>query len=222
MGYSMIICQLADHLLIRGHAVGSIQYSTTLGQRVGLATYDRAATGWLVDHVKALLNSSGGGDVVLVADHDSIGRYPDDARLVRALYSVGDPVLSAAVDRMLKGENAAAEDLLAWFWEESRELPPAGIASLKGCVAKSGVTSSQWAAARKALHCHRALSWLALVAPDAADDEGCRTAVELLAHTDPVTLDDHQAVRSWLDVFQAPEADAFQRFCLGYERTKPA
>lgn len=219
MGYSVIICQRADHLLIKNHAAATVQYSTSLGQRVGLATYDQADTAWLVRHVDSLLEQAGPGDVVFVADHDTINRYPGDSSLVRAEYTIGDTALSGAVRRVLNNEDSAISELLAWFWAESRDLPPAGIASLTGCVAKSGVSASLWTLARQGPHIRRALRWFSLLAPNAAQEEGCQLAAELLSRTDPVSLADHQKVQSWLNGFEPPEAAVFQRFCLGHDWT---
>ncbi|HEU4922697.1 MAG TPA: hypothetical protein VFT23_06465 [Burkholderiales bacterium] len=221
MSATIIICQAVDHQLISGGTTPrSLRNAQTHAVRVQLATYPRTENrfhrfedDWMASYVAAEIARMAPGDLALVADHDTIERFDHDARLIRAEYTLADTALSGLVERALVEERSAPDGLLAWFWENSLELPPAGFQSLSGLLGRGGSMQFKWNTVRGRRDYKRALDWLAVLKPEYRSDPDYNFAESLIAGQTSVGSEDHRRLQHWLGEVDVRDAALFERFC---------
>jgi hypothetical protein len=154
-----------------------------------------------------------GFDTVLLATHNMAVVLPQGRAFARMTYDRSDQVLRDSLRRARTGCATGMTDLLGWFWRNSSDLPPSGLAWLRSELEKTGVHSDIWKKLRGERRLATALGWLVALDAAWADDSDLRFVRALLASDDEVGQAEHIQALSWATRVAEPDCDLFLAHC---------
>jgi hypothetical protein len=154
-----------------------------------------------------------GYGTVLLATHNLVVVPPQGGAVARMAYDRSDQVLRDSLRRARTGCAIGMAGLLDWFWRNSGDLPPSGLAWLRDQLEGTGVHGNIWSQLRGDKRLATALGWLVMLDAKWAEDSDFRFVRSLLAGDKEVDHADHARALSWATKVAEPDRNLFFAYC---------
>jgi hypothetical protein len=220
MGCRIVVCENTAYP-INGQAISgeSLSTSASCGDvHLHVLTYVHSRDDDVVKATNAMQAAADdllreGSETVLLATHNLLVLLPRGRAFARVAYDRSDQVLRDSLRRARTGCARGMADLLDWFWRNSSDLPPSGLARLRFQLEGPSLYSDMWGRLRGEKRLATALGWLVTLDAAWAEDSDLRFVRTLLAGDKEVSHAEHVQALSWATKVAEPDRDLFLAHC---------